>query len=100
MLTSVIQYAREASEGWSEERMNSLLVYDYETTGANPVRDRPMQFACVRTDLDLNVIGKPTTLYCQPYPDLLPDPIACLITGITPQLCQQVGLPELRFVDD
>jgi exodeoxyribonuclease-1 len=80
--------------------MNSLLVYDYETTGADPVRDRPMQFACVRTDLDLNVIGKPTTLYCQPYPDLLPDPVACLITGITPQLCQQVGLPELRFVDD
>lgn len=80
--------------------MNSLLVYDYETTGADPVRDRPMQFACVRTDLDLNVIGRPTTLYCQPYPDLLPDPTACLITGITPQLCQQVGLPELRFVDD
>jgi exodeoxyribonuclease-1 len=80
--------------------MNSLLVYDYETTGADPTRDRPVQFACVRTDLNLNIIGKPATLYCQPYSDHLPDPAACLVTGITPQLCQQVGLPELQFVNE
>lgn len=80
--------------------MNSVLVFDYETTGTDPVRDRPVQFACVRTDLELNVIGKPTTLFCQPAPDHLPDPGACLVTGITPQLCQQVGLSELRFVEE
>lgn len=80
--------------------MNSVLVFDYETTGTDPVRDRPVQFACVRTDLELNVIGKPTTLFCQPAPDHLPDPVASLVTGITPQLCQQVGLSELRFVEE
>jgi exodeoxyribonuclease-1 len=79
--------------------MHSLLAYDYETTGVDPVRDRPVQFACIRMDLDLNVIGQPTTLYCQPTPDHLPDPLACLLTGITPQRCQQVGLPELGFVE-
>lgn len=80
--------------------MNSLLVFDYETTGLDTSRDRPMQFACVRTDLDLNVIGAPTTLYCQPAPDHLPDPDACVVTAITPQLCEEVGLPELQFVED
>ncbi|CAH0190040.1 Exodeoxyribonuclease I [Massilia sp. Bi118] len=78
--------------------MNSLLAYDYETTGLDPVRDRPVQFACLRLDMDLNVIGRPATLYCQPAPDHLPDPQACLVTGITPQRCQALGLPELQFV--
>lgn len=78
--------------------MNNLLAYDYETTGQDPVRDRPVQFACLRLDIDLNIIGKPTTLYCQPSPDHLPDPQACLLTRITPQRCQEVGLPELQFV--
>jgi len=78
--------------------MNSLLAYDYETTGLDPVRDRPVQFACLRLDMELNVIGRPTTLYCQPTPDHLPDPLACLLTGITPQRCQELGLPELQFV--
>lgn len=78
--------------------MNSLLVFDYETTGLDPSRDRPMQFACVRTDMELKLIGTPMTLYCKPYPDLLPDPDACVITGITPQLCEEAGLPELQFV--
>jgi exodeoxyribonuclease-1 len=79
--------------------MNSLLAYDYETTGTDPVRDRPVQFGCLRLDMDLNVIGSPATLYCQPSPDHLPDPLACLLTGITPQRCQEVGLPELQFVE-
>jgi exodeoxyribonuclease-1 len=78
--------------------MNSLLAYDYETTGLDPVRDRPVQFACLRLDMEMNVIGRPTTLYCQPVPDHLPDPRACLVTGITPQRCQALGLPELQFV--
>jgi exodeoxyribonuclease-1 len=78
--------------------MNSLLAYDYETTGTDPVRDRPVQFACLRLDMELNVIGTPTTLYCQPAPDHLPDPQACLLTGITPQRCQEIGVPELQFV--
>jgi hypothetical protein len=64
---------------------HSFLWHDYETFGAVPRRDRPAQFAAIRTDADLNEIGDELMLYCQPAPDFLPDPQACLITGITPQ---------------
>ena len=36
-------------------------------------------------------------LYCQPAPDYLPDPASCLITGITPQVCLERGIPEHEF---
>lgn len=71
--------------------------HDYETFGKNPRWARPSQFAGVRTDADLNIVGEPLTIYCQPSTDTLPDPDACLITGITPQLCLQKGLPEREF---
>ena len=58
--------------------------HDYETFGRVPRRDRPSQFAGVRTDADLNEIAPPIMLYCQPANDFLPDPQSCLITGITP----------------
>jgi len=38
-------------------------------------------------------------LYCQPPTDRLPEPEACLITGITPQECAAKGLPEHRFAE-
>ncbi len=57
----------------------------------------PAQFAAIRTDADLNVIGEPIMLYCQPAPDYLPDPASCLITGITPQVCLERGIPEHEF---
>lgn len=77
--------------------MNSFLWHDYETFGAVPRRDRPAQFAAIRTDTQLNEIGEPIMLYCQPAPDFLPDPQACLITGITPQQCLERGVPEHQF---
>lgn len=42
-------------------------------------------------------MGAPIELYCQLAPDYLPDPQSCLITGITPQRCQERGLPEFEF---
>ena len=76
---------------------HTFLWHDYETFGAQVRRDRPAQFAAIRTDADLNEIGEPLMLYCQPAPDFLPDPEACLITGITPQLCLARGVPEYQF---
>ncbi|MFP5390915.1 MAG: exodeoxyribonuclease I [Gammaproteobacteria bacterium] len=76
---------------------HTFLWHDYETFGAQPRRDRPAQFAAVRTDADLNEIGEPLMLYCQPAPDYLPDPQSCLITGITPQQCLERGVPEHQF---
>ncbi|MBI3284737.1 MAG: exodeoxyribonuclease I [Burkholderiales bacterium] len=75
----------------------SFLWHDYETFGALARRDRPAQFAAVRTDAELNEIGEPIMLYCRPAPDFLPDPQSCLITGITPQTCLERGVPEYQF---
>lgn len=72
--------------------------HDYETFGANPSRDRPAQFAGVRTDSALNVVGDPLVIYCRPANDYLPHPQACLITGITPQRALAEGVPECEFI--
>jgi exodeoxyribonuclease-1 len=75
----------------------SFFWHDYETFGRVPRRDRPAQFAGLRTDADLNPIGEPVMLFCQPAPDFLPDPEACLLTGILPQHCLAQGVPEHEF---
>ncbi|WP_404302233.1 exodeoxyribonuclease I [Alicycliphilus denitrificans] len=77
--------------------MHTFLWHDYETFGADTRRDRPAQFAAIRTDAELNEIGAPLMIYCRPANDYLPSPEACLITGITPQLCLEKGLPEHEF---
>jgi exodeoxyribonuclease-1 len=77
---------------------DSLYWHDYETFGAVPSVDRPSQFAGLRTDFDLNIIGDPLVIYCQPPLDILPSPQACLITGITPQHAQAHGVPEPEFI--
>jgi len=76
----------------------TLYWHDYETFGADPRRDRPAQFAGVRTDEALNEIGEPLVIYCKPARDFLPHPEACLLTGITPQLADEKGLPEPEFI--
>lgn len=76
---------------------SSFYWHDYETFGRSPRHDRPSQFAGVRTDLELNEIGEPLMLYCQPGPDLLPEPEAVLLTGILPQTCAEKGVPEPAF---
>ena len=78
---------------------HTFLWHDYETFGIDTRRDRPAQFACVRTDAQLNEIGEPLMLYCQPSNDYLPDPASCLITGITPQIAWQRGVNEREFAN-
>ncbi|HEY9239482.1 MAG TPA: exodeoxyribonuclease I, partial [Burkholderiaceae bacterium] len=75
----------------------SFFWHDYETFGRVPRRDRPSQFAGVRTDADLNEIDAPLMQFCRPAPDFLPEPGACVLTGITPQHCLAQGVPEHRF---
>lgn len=75
----------------------SILWHDYETWGVSPKYDKPSQFAAIRTDLDLNIIGEPEVFYCKPVQDYLPHPMACLVTGITPQKAQSEGLIEAEF---
>jgi exodeoxyribonuclease-1 len=75
----------------------TFFWHDYETFGRVPRRDRPAQFAGVRTDAELNEVGEPLSLYCQPAPDSLPDPESVLLTGITPQQALTQGVPEHEF---
>ena len=75
----------------------SFYWYDYETWGTDPKRDRVAQFAGLRTDLDLNPVGRPLVLHARPADDLLPHPEACLVTGITPQLAREQGVCEADF---
>jgi len=75
----------------------SFFWHDYETFGRVPRRDRPAQFAGLRTDAQLNEIGEPVMIHCRPPLDALPDPESCLLTGITPQQCAAEGLPEHDF---
>lgn len=76
----------------------SYYWHDYETFGTDPQRDRACQFAGIRTDLDFNIIGDPLMLYCKTADDYLPNPEACLITGITPQLATEKGVCEAEFI--
>ena len=78
--------------------MTSIFWYDYETTGINPRNDRAVQVAGIRTDFALNEIDQPLNLYCQPSDDILPHPMACLVTGITPGVLEDKGLGEAEFM--
>ena len=77
---------------------DTFYWHDYETFGADPSRDRPVQFAGLRTDQDLNVLGEPLVLFARPADDFLPHPQACLVTGISPQLALERGVPECEFI--
>lgn len=76
----------------------SFFFYDLETTGFNPRTARVVQFAGQRTDMDLQPIGESVNLFIKLTPDVLPEPDAALITGITPQQTIAEGLTEAEFM--
>lgn len=77
---------------------STLYWHDFETWGEVPAADKPSQFAGVRTDEALNIVGDPLCLYCQPAPDYVPKPEACLVTGISPQKALAEGVSEREFI--
>ena len=72
----------------------SFLFYDLETFGADPRMSRIAQFAAIRTDIELNQVEEPISFFVRPADDLLPSPVATLITGITPQQALRDGVNE------
>lgn len=76
----------------------SFYWHDYETSGADPALDRPLQFAGVRTDTDLQIIGEPLVQFAAPTPDYLPHPGAIRVTGIKPSEALAQGLAEREFI--
>ncbi len=77
---------------------STLFFYDLETSGFSPKEARIMQFAGQRTDLELNPIGEPYNFLISMTDDVLPDPDAILITGITPQKTRAEGISEADFL--
>ncbi|MBT6584266.1 MAG: exodeoxyribonuclease I [Gammaproteobacteria bacterium] len=77
----------------------TLYWYDLETTGIDSILDRPLQFAGVRTDLDLNEIKSPQNFLGRPGTDVLPQPEALLVTGISLVEIQEKGVIERAFTE-
>lgn len=84
--------------GMLEHMAQSFFWYDLETTGIDCRDGRVMQFAGQRTDMNLEPVGDPVNLLIKLTEDILPDPDAVLITGITPQQTIQDGLTEAEFL--
>ncbi|QJC35828.1 exodeoxyribonuclease I [Enterobacteriaceae endosymbiont of Donacia sparganii] len=77
----------------------NFLFYDYETFGLNPQKDRIAQFACIRTDINLNIINSPIVLYCKIPNDYLPDPQSIIIHNISPYIANSKGIKENEFAN-
>jgi len=76
----------------------SFYFYDLETTGVNPRSGRIMQFGGQRVDMNLKPIGEPDNILVKLSDEILPDPDAIMITGITPQATRADGITEAEFL--
>lgn len=56
-----------------------------------------MQFAGIRTDMNLKPIGDPVNMLVKLNDDVLPSPDAIMVTGITPQHTRDEGFTESEF---
>ncbi len=78
--------------------VQTFYFYDLETSGFNPREARVMQFAGQRTDLKMKPIGEPHNILIKMNNDILPEPDAVLVTGITPQKTISDGISEVEFL--
>ncbi len=76
----------------------TLFWYDLETFGTDTQYDRIAQFAGVRTNRSFEPVEDPVVFYVRIPEDYLPDPLACLVTGITPQDTLKNGISEYEAV--
>lgn len=76
----------------------TFFFYDLETSGVDARSQRIMQFAGQRTDENLEPIGEPLEMKTALSDDILPEPFAVLVTGITPQQTREEGYSEAEFL--
>jgi exodeoxyribonuclease I len=74
----------------------TYLFYDIETTGLNPCFDQVLQFAAIRTDLELKELER-YELQVKLNDDVVPSPTAILTHGIGMQQCQR-GISEIAAI--
>jgi exodeoxyribonuclease-1 len=72
----------------------TFFFYDLETSGLDPRKHRIMQFAGQRTNMALEKVGEPLNIIVKLSPEVLPNPGAIMVTGITPQYTLDEGMPE------
>lgn len=75
----------------------TFFFYDLETSGLSARDDRIMQFAGIRTDMELQPIGEPYNVLVRLNDDTLPAPEALMVTGISPQQTVDDGYSEAEF---
>ncbi len=75
----------------------TFYFYDLETSGFSPRTARIMQFAGQRTDQNLKPLGKPDNILIKLTPDILPEPYAVMVHGISPQKTLNHGITEAEF---
>lgn len=60
----------------------TFIFYDTETTGTNSAFDQILQFAAIKTDADLNEVGR-FEIRSRLLPYVVPSPHALRVTGLT-----------------
>src|SRR5689334_3451523 len=74
----------------------TFLFYDIETTGLNKCFDQVLQFAAIRTDLNLHELER-HEINVRLNPDVIPSPQALLTHRIPIHETQQ-GIPEITAI--
>ncbi|MDB9862967.1 exodeoxyribonuclease I [Litorivicinus sp.] len=74
-----------------------ILWYDYETSGRDPVCDRPVQMGWQITDAGMEPLGDADSVLVRLPDDVLPSPAAMLIHQIVPEIHQRDGLTEAEL---
>ena len=77
----------------------TFYFYDLETSSGSPKGGRVMQFAGQRTNENLEPIGEPDNILVKLADDILPEPDAILVHGITPQQTLIDGITEAEFAE-
>lgn len=75
----------------------TFYFYDLETSSGSPQTGRIMQFAGQRTNESLEPIGESDNLLVKLADDIIPEPDAILVHGITPQRTLEEGMTEAEF---
>ncbi len=76
----------------------TYLFYDVETSGLHKCFDQILQFAAIRTDLQLNEIER-HEIFVRLNPDTIPSPFATITHHIGIEQCQTQGVSELEAIE-
>lgn len=79
------------------KKNKTYLFYDIETTGLNKCFDQVLQFAAIRTDLELNELNR-TNIFVKLNSDAVPSPQAILTHQISVKKLETIGIPEYEAI--